>query len=208
MFPDAVLVEIVAGSFAILSVILGNEWRKANTEKRNQEAEIRFQSAALSFEDFLLDWGEIDAGVRDLFEKTNVDRFLLLRAWNGHSDPKWTTAFFQIRDGIHEPVSYVHFELDDDYVNRLMQIKSRGMIHFSSADLPESAIKRVYDLEKVKSSAWFFLDRRTLEGTNSSAITYCSFASHSAGELSQDEITKAQIIVSRIKGLLANEATG
>ena len=176
--------------------------RRAKHDVDKVTSEMGFQRAALSFEEFLLDWNEVNHDIQELFSKTSISRFVLLRAWNGLGEPRWTTAFFQMRETDQEPISYVHFELDDDYVSRLSLMKSRGVIHFTASQMPPSAIKSVYELEGIKSSAWFFLDRKELKGTESQSITYCSFASTTAEEISANEITRCRLIVDKMKGLI------
>lgn len=196
-----VLVAIITGLFGIIGLGIRQLMISSN-ENDQMENEIRFQSAALSFEDFLSEWSDVNEDIKRLFRETPIDRFLMLRAWNGSYDPRWTTAFFQIREGAQDPFSYVHFELDEDYVDRIGQIKSRGFIHFKTEEIPGSAIKRVYELEGVKASAWFFISKKSLEESKSSALTYCSFATHNDEQLTESEITRCQLIVDRIKSLV------
>jgi len=92
-------------------------WYKLSIERRKvdqAQLEMRFQRAALSFPEFVEEWTDIQQALLDLMETTSVDRFLILRAWNGHLEPRWTTAMYQMRTGVEVPVAYVHFELDRD----------------------------------------------------------------------------------------------
>lgn len=175
--------------------------RKSRRRANQAEAEMRFQQAALDFGAFVGEWDETHAQLVRLMSDTAVDRFLILRAWNGAADPRWTTAVYQLRIGEQQPMSYVHFELDPDYVSRLQSIKGGRPLVFSTVDLPDSAIKRVYQAEKVSASAWFHLQSLKLVRSEARAVTYCSFSTHEPGGLSEEDVTRCRIIVGRLKGL-------
>jgi len=163
--------------------------------------ELSFRQAALDFTDVLGEWHDTQRELESLMTQTAVDRFLILKAWNGQHSPKWATAIYQQRRGEHQPVSYVHFELDADYVSRLQHIKAGRPLVFRVDDIPESAIKAVYENEQVTASAWFHLESLKLPGSSARAVTYCSFATHDPEGLTDAEITRCQIIVGRLKGI-------
>lgn len=213
------LVELVAGILAgfaaLVSAILG--WTKffsarkevddannaknlAEQERHQAESEMRFQRAALEFPDFIEEWSHISEDVVRLIEETCIDRFIILRAWNGHLEPRWTTAVYQIREVGQKPVSYVHFELDIDYVQRLREISITNSMMFNVDDIPDSAIKEVYRAEGVKSAIWAHLHSATTpEGASSH--TYCSFATHNEGGIDEATQTMCKIITGRLKGI-------
>lgn len=165
------------------------------------EREMSFQSASLDFSTFLAEWGDTMKEIEKLMDETNIDRFLILRAWNGFLEPRWTTAVLQIRKGDQDLVSYVHFELDTDYVDRLREINRENRLVFDVADLPDDAsIKKVYELEGITCAAWYQLLNQKLEGTESQAVTYCSFATHE-GTIEETTITRCSIIAGRLKGV-------
>jgi hypothetical protein len=174
--------------------------RTANIETSQAKSELQFQSHALSLTDFLGEWGEIHHELEDLMKNSEVDRFLILRAWNGLASPRWTTAVFQYRIGSHKPESYIHFELDADYVERLKQVVHSGSISFTTSEISDSAIKDVYAMEGVKSSAWFLIDKSAGPVAGSAAISYCSFASHSEDRIKPETMTRCRMVVGRLKG--------
>ena len=166
------------------------------------QLEMRFQRAALSFPEFVEEWSEIEGGILDILENTGVDRFLLLRAWNGHLEPRWTTAMFQIRGDGKTPVAYVHFELDQDYVSMLREITLSNQTYFNTADLPQDAVLRgVYESEGV--TAAMISQIVTLDGPvkGSRAQTYCSFATHRPEGMTAAEKTACRVVVGRLKGI-------
>lgn len=199
------IVEIITSLVGLAGVTI-TAWfgyrkvRSASIEASQARSELKFQSHALSLTEFLGEWGEIHKDLESLMNDTEIDRFLILRAWNGAAAPKWTTAVFQYRMGNQRPESYIHFELDDDYVERLRQVVNSGSIAFTTSETNESAIKDIYTMEGVKSSAWFLIDKSTQPDTYSTAITYCSFASHTSDSVSAAAMTRCRMVVGRLKG--------
>lgn len=179
------------------------ERMRVNVEKdklRQAEREISFQRAALGFPEFVSEWGEIGDELERLMCETEIDRFLILRAWNGFLEPRWTTAVYQLRQGKQAPISYIHFELDEDYVIRIRKIVKDGPIVFDTANIPSGEIKRVYEAEGVTASLWAHLDSFETSDKSSKALAYCSFSTHS-GELSPTTVTRCKIIIGRLKWL-------
>lgn len=194
----AIIVAVITGGFGVLA-----EYARRRGIKREStmEKELKFQASALDFSDYMREWSEINAEIVALFEESKIDRFLILRAWNGALDPRWTTAFFQLREEGQKAYSYTHVQLDRDYVDRLRHAVTTGVMVFSVADAPESLIKSVYDFEGVKHSAWFSIDTRRLDKSDSVALTYCSFATHHEEPISDAEMIRCRLIVSRIKNI-------
>lgn len=205
--------EVIVAALGALSA-LGMAWfnyRKKDRAASHEHAradqaelEMKFQRAALSFSSYLEEWSVIEAEARRILEETVVDRFMILRAWNGTHDPRWTTAVYQMRLAGQEPVQYVHFELDEDYQTRLREISARNYIHFMVNDIPDSNIRRIYEAEGVTNSAWFLIDEQKPEGTDAKAITYCSFATHKDEPMPEEVLTRCQVLVGRLKGASAS----
>lgn len=202
MSSTAVILSAVITAVASIAVAyITRDRMKIKHTAENIEKELAFQRAALSFDEFVSEWNDVYDEIVDIIQTTNVDRFLLLRAWNGKYDPKWTTAFFQVREVHQKPVSYVHFELDADYIERLNQVIRGGSISFAVRDIPDSYIKDVYTSEGVTHSAWFFIDKSQLKGSTSAAVTYCSFSTHSGVEIDHQTFIRCRIVASRMKGI-------
>lgn len=187
-----VLAAIVVGWFSV---------RKVKAEAMQAKLEMAFARAALDFGQFVEEWDGTHQEVLSLLRETGVDRFLLLRAWNGSESPRWTTAVLQMRLEGQIPVSYVHFELDQDYVARLRELSIRNTVYFRADQLPEdSAISQIYRSEGITGAVWSMIDRR--EGPcGSAAVTYCSFATHAEAGLSDTDITRCRILSGRLKGI-------
>ena len=166
------------------------------------QLEMRFQRAALSFPEFVEDWTDLQHSILDLMATTGIDRFLILRAWNGYLEPRWTTAMFQMRTEGQQPVAYVHFELDRDYVSLLREISHDNFIIVKTEELPKtSVLKDLYLSEGV--TAAVIANIVTMDGPikGTKAQTYCSFATHHHDGLTDKEITACRVMIGRLKGL-------
>ncbi len=168
-------------------------------ERKQLSDEMQQQVEELDFSKFLLDWGVTEKALRDLMESTNIDRFLILKAINGTYTPRWTTAFFQMRSDGQKPYSYIHVELDKDYVDRLIRIVNTGPLGFEVNSIPDSLIKSIYSLEGVKHSFWVHLETHEFPN-GSAAITYCSFSTRE-DEITEETKTACHIFAGRLKGL-------
>lgn len=196
--------EVLAASITTVGVIAAAvigymDRRKTKLKLKQAEQEVGLQRAALDFAGFMEEWHETTHDIEKLFAETNIDRFLMLRAWNGSLDPRWTTAVLQMRQGPQEMVSYVHYELDVDYVSRLKEISIRNTMIFNVADLPDCDIKRIYEAEGVECAFWAHIDTRQKDA-DSAAITYCSFASHD-GTIDETTALRCKLIAGRLKGV-------
>lgn len=204
--------ELAVGSLLTLLGIAVTAYfsnRKISIARRQvdiAERELSFQSYALDFSAFLQDWQNTFDELNNIIQQTEIDRILILRAWNGALAPRWTTAVYQLRESGQEPRQYVHFELDSDYVERLKQVCGTGSIHFSvdSVQPDNVKIKQVYEAEGVKSSYWAHIETLKLSNSTAQAIAYISFSSHSFDEISEKTRTRCMIMAGRLKGIAAN----
>jgi hypothetical protein len=200
--------EVVVALIGLAGVIATASagFYKLTLERRKldqAENEVRFQRAALGFPEFVEEWGEIGQDLIRLMEETSIDRFMILRAWNGHLEPRWTTAVYQLRSAGQAPVAYIHFELDQDYVARVQAIAQKGSQMLVTSKLPNSEIRRVYQAEGVTASMWFYLDAFESNDGVSKALAYCSFATHDTELIDEKTQTRCRILVGRLKGLAA-----
>lgn len=176
------------------------EIAKVEAKLAQAEAEIGRSRAALDFSTIISDWAHIHADVMMLIEDTVIDRFLILRAWNGTNAPRWTSAVIQIRAEGQMPVPYVHFELDTDYVERLRETAQGGVKYYVTDDMRPSEIKSVYEAEGVKASIWSVLGKKD-GGDGTQAVTYCSFATHSDELIDDTTRTRCKILADRLRGV-------
>lgn len=202
-----ILGAIITAGGAILATILGFLGRWA-IKVRNEYQELKKSVGVLGAADpvsqsvdlgiFLHHWDMFYWELKRLMDATNLDRFLVLRAWNGVDDPSHTTAVLQIRQGTQEPIPYVNVELDSDYADRLARLKRTGHELVIVDELPDSLIKRIYQSEGVVASLWVFISAEPV--LDKSRITYCSLATHQEGGFSDIEVTRMLILIDQLKG--------
>lgn len=202
------VLEAFIGACSVVAVALigyFTEMRKRKAERQQRvqaELELTLQSVQLELSDFIKEWGEISIELANLMNETELDRFLILRAWNGHLYPKWTTAIYQMREGDQKPFSYVHYELDSDYQTRLATIQNNGPLIFKTEKLPPSGIRDIYRAEGVKDSLWCHISTKTLKNRgNAKAVTYCSFSTHQESGLDSTTILRCKVLTGRLQGL-------
>lgn len=212
------MAQLVIGSMVTLVGIASTyaiSKRKIDIEKQKVELsemqfemaqkELKFQAAAMDFSVFLADWNTTSEEFKRLIDETPIDRILIFRAWNGTLTPKWTTAVFQIRAHGQEPMQYVHFELDADYVDRLRTLAGKGHMYFEITDDGDdnSRIKQVYKAEGVTASYWAHIETLVTD-QKSQAVAYISFSTHEGEGLDAATQTRCMIMAGRLKGIAAN----
>lgn len=197
---EAIIVAVIGALATIVTAAIGKK-RFSDERKRADQAEteIKFQVTTLDFDGFFQEWCEIQEELKSLCEDTVIDRFLLLRAFNGSECPKWTNAVFQYRQGGEKPISYIHVTLDYDYVTRLKTLLQRGQIFFRVDDVDDSLIQKIYQSEKIKCAVWYHIASYDILGTKSRMIAYCSFASHESEEIPPEVMTRCRLLANRFR---------
>lgn len=185
---------VVTGLSGILvAVIRAARGMKARVEVA--EREVSFQTVALSFTDLVYQFGKLDNKIWQLLEETEIDRVLVLRAYNGRMDPKWTTAVRQWRARGQRGMTYCRVELDEDYVGRLRKLVNGGDVLVDTQAESEAAtlIGRIYEAEGVQHAAWYFVGMKEIsESPSSVMITYVSAATHGDEPLKHGSLMRFQ----------------
>ena len=102
-------------------------------------------------------------------------------------------------------LSYIHVELDQDYIERLRHITTAGPVVFTTDTASEtSLIRGIYETEGVKEAMWAHVESLSVPGATTKAVTYCSFATSQPGGLDAIARTRANLVVGRLKGLAHN----
>ena len=97
-----VQVALISAATTVVGAILAylgvrRKVEHARAERDQAVHEINAEHEALDFSAFVGDYKETERHIISLFDDTNVDRFLLLTAYNGYMRPKWASATVQLR---------------------------------------------------------------------------------------------------------------
>lgn len=174
---------------------------KLYSETTRQHKEEALASSGKDFIGYLKAWNDIEADIQALLEDSPLDRFLILRGWNGVRDPELTTAIYQYKSNKTSYITYDHVELDDDYRSRLRRMYG-GPQAFNVEELQPCLIKSIYNQEGVTSSVWFFLVSGEINGVAERNTTYCSFSSTEVDHIDEVTLLRAQLLTSKIKGVM------
>ena len=173
---------------------------KMQVEAREREMDI--QRRALSRADSFVRDAAVYSQIQLLTDETEIDRVLLLTAWNGKFSPQWTTAIWQYRAGDQTQVSYIHTPLDADYQDRLRDIEEKRYRNYVVSDMPDCLTRGIYESEGVKAAAWVFLNAQDGDD-DSRQVTYMSFATHKSDQISPATIARCQVLA----GMLGSVTT-
>ena len=196
-----IAVSIIVSIGGIIVAIIQTKKNKAISIQNDLLTnELNITKKSLDLGVFLKDWSDLYNHISGLINTTEIDRFIVLRAWNGARRPKWTTAVLQIRESGQEPVAYIHFELDNDYIDRLAKLDGGQLNYMHVDEMQNSAIKSVYEAEGVKASLWGIIEKQPKED-GSVAITYCSYSTHQNEGISEETKTKCRLIQGQLKGV-------
>jgi hypothetical protein len=202
---------ITAGGAALAALITalgglfikkrGDEIKELKGHLSQAENMMSAERQAMRFEyDFAMS-ARMQMSFRSLCEETEVDRILMLIAWNGESAPQWTKAEYQYRYGEQDIKEYIHTSLDDDYRTRLNDIQDKpdGVVYSTDDDLFHGTlIKNIYEAEGVKTSMWVYLRKMRYE--SGVCYSYFSFASHTRDSLSPATRLRIRLLVDELRG--------
>jgi len=202
----SIIVAIIGGIVTIIvALISAGRLHKVRHKLDQATNEMNLQSRALDLAWYIGSWNFPTQFIRDMFEsdENEVERFMVLNAWNGELDPKWTTSIFQWRRDSSEVLNYIHQSLDDDYADKLREIQSKGNVLYNVEEMEEgTVIKDIYRHEGVTSSLWSFI-QSDVKGTGK-AVMYCSFATKNPEGLSENSIAQCKLLVNYLQGMSAD----
>jgi hypothetical protein len=159
----------------------------------------------------LTSFNDIQNSVNLLFQKSSVDRFLILTAMNGKEDLRVCTAIYEQVSVNGETKSflslgatgrYINFVFDDHYKQMLKSIERYGKKEICKVEnMPNCDLKRIYDAEKVSEAYVYFLKRAKIDEDND-RIFYCSYGTHVIGGFKGDDELNIQLYNDQIKSIL------
>lgn len=171
---------IIATLFAYKQSI---KLKKMELEASKKDNIILDQQKNFSALSLLMDFELIDSikkRVDLIFDKTNVDRFIILIAVNGKTDFNLVSVIYEqhkIETKINAVSQYGHVYIDDHYRRMIKEIEKNGSFYFETDRSYEvSYLNNIYLKENVKSSLIKFIQRVKID-ENNDMIVFCSLAS-------------------------------
>ncbi len=111
--------------------------------------------------------------VESLFEKTKVDRFLILTGHNGSQELTFATAIYEhhkanpkILLSIGATRKYKGFKFDQPYKNMIKTSEKYGYIDYDVTKMEECDLKEIFLTEGIKHARILFLLRAKVDETN------------------------------------------
>ena len=139
--------------------------------------------------------------VEHLFEKTKIDRFLILTGHNGSQDLTFATAVYEhhkmndkILLSIGATKKYKGFKFDQTYKNMIKTSEKYGYIDYNVAEMEECDLKNIYEEEGIYHSRILFLLRTTVDDKND-VVFFASLATHDKAGF-----TKKERIILKMQG--------
>jgi hypothetical protein len=197
------MIDTIQGILAVLSsfllvlsalIALWLKWRKSKKEvqelnadkevlnAQNKKLKKKFLSSSMKID--LADLNEIKIIVEDVFQKTAIDRFLLLSAVNGKEDFNFVSALYEQHEGRDECLlsigatsKYIDIETDDSYKEMFKIVEKLHPLILDVQKMRDCILKRFYFSEKVLHSGVLFLSRKSLDESND-RLLIVSWATH------------------------------
>lgn len=196
-----IVTAVLAGLTTIAVTIIGYKQalktKQLELELKDKDKFIKESNKSFGALAMLLDFelvNTITEKIDYLFNKTKIDRFLVLIAVNGKVDPNTVSVIFEQHkdnDGniikVNALTRYRHVYIDDQYRQMLKQAELLGGVYYETDTMPESYLKNVYLDEAVTSSVIKYITRINIDDHND-MIVFCSLATHK-GRLNDIEKT-------------------
>ena len=140
--------------------------------------------------------GNIESSVERMFDKTKVDRFLILYAKNGKDDFKTVTVMWaKTKDKTKvNPLVYRNLNIQNDpqYGFMLKEARRLGEVVIETDEMIPCLLKDIYKKEGVKFSRVRMLAEKKVDDENT-VLIYCSIATHQDTDLTKDELINVKI---------------
>lgn len=183
-------------------------WVKDRFDRRKQ----KFGGEASDFEiKFALeDLVEIREDVRHIFNSTKSDRFLILKAENGRTSPKWATAIYEQHKGVPVVLAtevYKKIRIDDIYREMIDEAEIKGVTIMHTSEMPRtSRLKAIYESEGVQHSNCYFLCRYPLKSDSEKwVVMYCTLATENELPFTPHEETALELFADRLRGMFSTD---
>ena len=190
------------GFAGVVVTSLGTLLLKHYLENRDHhevsDAEIRFTLSEIN---------ELHQRCLDLEQTTKIDRFLILKAENGKSNPKFASVVFEQcrnRQPFIASLVYTKIHVDSYYQEMLKTGEAQGLLEMETATMPDGArLRGFYESEKVTFSNLYFLGRNPTESASNDkwVVWYCTLATMQTDGFTKAERLKLQTFVDFVKQL-------
>ena len=203
----SIVVAIIGASGLVITAHISSNARQLKAKLEQAHVQIRHKSKTNSFTAIAASWEYIRSQIDTLVKETKADRFLLLSSNNGYLEPRWATAYVQIRGGGQDVFVYRDYEIDDDYRDRLIYIKNNSYAIYKTEDMPKGEVRTVYEREGVYEAFWFYVGKSQIPGTQIFEISFFSIATHELESFNGEEIQRFISFGNELRGI-KREHTG
>jgi hypothetical protein len=215
MMEGSEIVQIVLGLFTLVGTLGGGYLAyKSGIKKKTAvvektpiaELEVKYNDSGKNFLGYLSAWNDIERCIADLLSTSSLDRFIMLRGWNGVRDPEFTTAVYQYKSESDKYQAFQSLPLDDDYRAKLRHTYKNPLVFVTAEQQEGCLIRRIYELEGIKSTVWYFISSDAIQGIPERATMYCSFGSTGEEVLDAATLLRSELLVAKIKEVMGKFA--
>lgn len=153
-----------------------------------------FANPAVTIEE----WGGIHQYADSMFNKTKIDRCLVLRRFT-IKDKEYVSVITQMRKD-REFINYHHIAIDQHHIDLLTEVESKGWVFTVTKDLPECIIKTVQEHEGNEQCMWADIGIANFDGIES--YIFVAFATPSKTPFTNEEKVTAELIKGQMKAAL------
>ncbi len=148
----------------------------------------------------LVEYNELHQRMLELQSDTPADRFLIMKAENGVTQPRFATVIyeqFKTRQMFIAFLVYTRILIDDSYREMLKGAELKGVCEMETATMPDCKLRGFYEQEKVTFSNCYFLTR--YERGGGATIIYATIATHSPEGFTKAEKFKMAVFADYLR---------
>ena len=200
-----IYIELLTALVALISTILALFWGKKERAKRvDVEQQLKQKTYSRIVSDELSDFfafNSIKNAVDELFEKAEVERFLILVAVNGKQNFNFVSVIYEqhkeSKHNINAIARYKNITIDIAYKDLLKKAESEKILFLNVDEMGDGILKNIYQFEGVKHSIISFLTRKSVD-KNNDVIVYSSLARYESSDFTEIDKTLIQLSINSI----------
>lgn len=207
-----IIIALISGAvtlvLGILSYLQAVRIKKLELGKKTAEADLGYLHTKLDALDILLDFevfSEIKNTVAEIFDNTNIDRFLILIAVNGKVDFGTVSVIFEqhkytdkAKFSVNAIAKYRELKVDPEYKIMLKSLEFNDSLYYDVLMMEKSDLKNIYMKEQVTHSYIKFIKRVKVDNEND-MLVYSTAATHEADPISEQDQVYLKAMYGRIK---------